>query len=159
MRVALYPGSFDPITLGHLDILERASKLFDRVIIAVANNTTKQPFIALGKRLELIREATQHLANVEVSHFEGLTVQFAKSCQAAVLIRGLRAVSDFEHEFQMFHMNQTLEKSLDSVILMASGPFQFLSSSLVREVAKFKGDISHAVPPNVAHYLNHEHPF
>lgn len=159
MRVALYPGSFDPITLGHMDILERASKLFDRVIIAVATNSNKKPFIALAKRLELIKEATQHLSNVEVSHFEGLTVQFAKSHQASVLIRGLRAISDFEHEFQMFHMNQVLEASLDTVMLMASTPFQFLSSSLVREVARFQGDIRHTVPENVATYLEKQHVF
>lgn len=158
MRVALYPGSFDPITLGHLDVIERASKLFDRLIIAVATNTKKAPYINASARIDLIKACTQHLKNVDVTEFNGLTIQFAKASQAQVIIRGLRAVSDFEFEFKMSQMNKSLDSSIETLFMMAGLDYQFLSSSLVKEVAQFGGDISKAVPAPVAEYLKQHHP-
>ena len=148
--VAIYPGSFDPITLGHLDIIERGVKLFDRVIVAVLCNPSKQPLFSQEKRMEQIRYCTSHLPNVEVDSFTGLTVDYAKHKQARVLLRGLRVLSDFEKELQMAHTNQTLWAGVETVFLATSKEYSFLSSSVVKEIAKFGGSISHLVPENVA---------
>ncbi len=148
--IAIYPGSFDPITLGHLDIIERGSRLFDQIIVAVLSNPSKQPLFSVEKRLEQIQKTTTHLANVEVDSFTGLTVEYAKLRQATVLLRGLRVLSDFEKELQMAHTNQTLWSGIETVFLATTKEYSFLSSSIVKEIAKFGGNVDHLVPDNVA---------
>ena len=148
--IAIYPGSFDPITLGHLDIIERGSKLFDRVVVAVLRNPGKTPLFTVEQRLRQIRTATQHLPQVEVDSFDGLTVDYANLIGAKVLLRGLRVMSDFEKELQMAHTNKTLSKEIETVFLATSTEHGFLSSSIVKEIAKFNGSIDHLVPAHVA---------
>jgi pantetheine-phosphate adenylyltransferase len=148
--IAIYPGSFDPITLGHLDIIERGARLFTMVIVAVLRNPNKAPLFTVQQRLEQIRLSTQHLANVNVDSFEGLTVKYAQMQGAQVLLRGLRAVSDFEVELQMAHTNKTLSTQIETVFLATSNEYSFLSSSVVKEVARFGGCVDHLVPPHVA---------
>ena len=148
--IAIYPGSFDPITLGHLDIIERGSKLFDSVIVAVLSNPSKQPLFSVTKRIEQISYCTKHLNNVEVDSFVGLTVDYAKLRQAGVLLRGLRVLSDFEKELQMAHTNKTLNHDLETVFLATAKEYSFLSSSVVKEIAQFGGLIDHLVSNNVA---------
>lgn len=148
--IAIYPGSFDPITLGHLDIIERGCRLFERVIVAVLRNPNKTPLFTEQKRLEQISSSTQHLPNLEVDCFDGLTVNYAQLRQAQVLLRGLRAVSDFEAELQMAHTNKTLSTQIETVFLATSNAHSFLSSSLVKEIAKFGGSVDHLVPQHVA---------
>jgi len=152
-RVAIYPGSFDPITFGHIDILERTVALFDRVVIALAVNLEIGPLFSLAERREMIREAIVHLPNVEVLESEGLMVDFARRQGAIALIRGLRAISDFEFEFQMALMNRKLAPRLNTVFLMPHDNYTYLNSTIVREVARFGGDVSQFVPPGVARRL------
>ncbi len=147
-RVAVYPGSFDPITRGHEDLVSRSLRFADQVIVAVAVNATKQPLFSPEERLALIREAVSHPA-VEVRSFEGLLVDFARRAGATVIVRGLRAVSDFEYEFQMALMNRNLEPALETVFLVPAFDLTYLSSSLVREVARYGGDVSQLVHPAV----------
>jgi pantetheine-phosphate adenylyltransferase len=148
--IAIYPGSFDPITLGHLDIIERGCQLFDQVIVVVFRNPNKSPLFSVPQRLEQIRQSTQHLSNLEIDSFAGLTVTYARLRNARVLLRGLRAVSDFEMELQMAHTNKTLSDEIETVFLATSNEYSFLSSSLVKEIAKFGGPVDHLVPPPVA---------
>ena len=148
--IAIYPGSFDPITLGHLDIIERGSRLFDHVIVAVLRNPDKSPLFTVQERVEQIRRCTPHLSNVEVDSFAGLTVEYARLKNAKVLVRGLRAVSDFEKELQMAHTNETLWDEIETVFLATSNEYSFLSSSVVKEIAKFGGSVDHLVPQQVA---------
>lgn len=148
--IAIYPGSFDPITLGHLDIIERGSRLFDHVIVAVLRNPDKSPLFTVQERVEQIRRCTPHLSNVAVDSFDGLTVEYARLKNAKVLLRGLRAVSDFEKELQMAHTNQTLWDEIETVFLATSNEYSFLSSSVVKEIAKFGGSVDHLVPQQVA---------
>jgi len=150
---ALYPGSFDPLTLGHLDLIERASRLFDGLQVAVLQNPLKQPAFPLERRLAQIREATAHLGGVEVGSFDGLTVAYARACGAGVILRGLRALSDFEFELQIAHTNKSLDPSLETLFLATAVRHSFLSSSVVKEVARFGGDGSHMVPEGVAQDL------
>jgi len=147
--LAIYPGSFDPITLGHLDVIERGTRLFERVVVAVLRNPNKKPLFTVAERIVQIQQATAHL-NVEVDSFDGLTVAYAKKRQAKVLLRGLRVLSDFEMELQMAHTNKTLSEDIETVFLATSNEHSFLSSSLVKEIAKFGGPIDHLVPPTVA---------
>ncbi|WP_013323404.1 pantetheine-phosphate adenylyltransferase [Gloeothece verrucosa] len=148
--IAIYPGSFDPITLGHLDIITRGGQLFERVIVTVSCNPNKNPLFPVEKRVEQIRQCTQHLTNVEVDSFTGLTVEYAKLRKANVLLRGLRVLSDFEKELQMAHTNVTLWDGIETVFLATAKEYSFLSSSIVKEIAKFGGSVSHLVPENVA---------
>ena len=147
-RIAVYPGSFDPVTKGHADLIRRSLAFSDRVVVAVAVNVSKQPLFTWEERVALIRETVQ-LPSVEVRSFEGLLVDFAKQVGATMLIRGLRAVSDFEYEFQMALMNRTLAPTLETVFLVPAFDLTYLSSSLVREVARFGGDVSALVDPVV----------
>jgi pantetheine-phosphate adenylyltransferase len=147
---ALYPGSFDPLTLGHLDLIERAERLFGSLVVAVLQNPSKQASFPLEQRLNQIRQATSHLERVEVSSFDGLTVDFARSCDAAVILRGLRAMSDFEFELQIAHTNRSLAAEVETLFLVTAAHHSFLSSSVVKEVARFGGDVRHMVPPGVA---------
>jgi len=148
--IAVYPGSFDPITLGHLDLIRRSSVLFEKIIVAVLRNPSKHPLFTVAKRIEQIRQCTQHLKNVEIDSFTGLTVDYAKMRQAGVLLRGLRAVTDFEQELQMAHTNKTLWAGVETLFLATATEYSFLSSSMVKEIARFGGPVDHLVPENVS---------
>ncbi|QEY31720.1 pantetheine-phosphate adenylyltransferase [Synechococcus sp. RSCCF101] len=150
---ALYPGSFDPLTLGHLDLIQRSTGLFDRVVVAVLRNPSKTPLFSLDERLRQIRQATAGLPGVEVGSFQGLTVDYARRCGATVILRGLRALSDFEFELQIAHTNRSLDAGIETLFMATSAHHSFLSSSVVKEVARFGGDVSHMVPAAVAHDL------
>jgi len=156
MRRAIYPGSFDPVTNGHLDVIERARKLFDEVIVAVAHNDEKQPLFSLEERLDLLRETAGRIANVRIAEFEGLLVDFAKAQNAGAVIRGLRAVSDFEFEFQMALMNRKLDAAVETIFLMPKEEYTYLSSRIVKEIARLGGDISSFVPACVAKALSRQ---
>ena len=154
MRRAIYPGSFDPITNGHLDVIERARKLFDEVVVAVAHNDEKQPLFSLKDRLDLLREAAGKIDNVRIAEFEGLLVEFARKEEAGAVIRGLRAVSDFEFEFQMALMNRKLDAAVETIFLMPKEEYTYLSSRIVKEIARLGGDVSGFVPACVAKALS-----
>ena len=149
MRVAIYPGSFDPITNGHLDIIERGSKVFDKLIVGVLVNIDKRGLFSIEERVELIKRVTSHLENVEVVSFNGLLVDLAKRNNARVILKGLRAVSDFEYEFQMALMNSQLDSEVETLFMTTSAANSFLSSSSVKQVAKFGGDIKGLVPDEI----------
>ncbi len=149
MKSAIYPGSFDPVTNGHLDVLRRACRIFDRVIVAVANNMSKTATFSDEERVQLIKENTKEMDQVEVVAFDGLIVALAKQLGAVALIRGLRAVSDFEHEFQMAQMNRHLDESIETVFLMPNENYFFTSSNLLKQVHQFTDRDTHLVPPNV----------
>lgn len=152
-KTAIYPGSFDPITKGHLDVLERASKMFDRVIIAVLKNSSKKSFLPVSDRVQLIKDSIEGLDNVEVDSFEGLTVEYAQSKGANFLIRGLRAVSDFEYELQLCQTNSAIAPDIDTVFLTTKPKYNFISSSIVKELSDFGTDVSKFVPKSVVEYL------
>ncbi len=149
MNKAVYPGSFDPVTYGHLDIIERAAAVFDEVNVAVVVNPSKNPLFSLSERVELIRMCTQHLPNVTVSQFEGLLVNYVERQGARVIIKGLRAISDFEYEFQMALMNRKQNPRIETLFMMTSGKYSYLSSSLVKEVLRLGGCVRDLVPPIV----------
>ena len=149
MRRAIYPGSFDPVTNGHLDVIERARKLFDEVIVAVAVNDQKQPFFTLAERLELLVATIGNLDGVQIGPLDGLLVNFAVQQEATAVVRGLRAVSDFEFEFQMALMNRKLEARVETIFLMPKEEYTYLSSRIVKEIARLGGDIAKFVPPPV----------
>ena len=153
MKIAVYPGSFDPITKGHLDILKNAASIFDKVIIAVAHNGEKKGFLSVEERVELIKKSIPHLENVEVDSFEGLTIEYAKKHNAEVLIRGLRAVSDFEYEMQLSQTNSALCENIKTVFLITKPKYNFISSSTIKEILSNGGDISKFVPEAVNKYL------
>jgi len=153
MRRAIYPGSFDPVTNGHVDVVERARKLFDEVIVAVAHNDEKQPLFPLPERLDLLQQTVGKMENVRIAQFHGLLVDFAAAQEASAVIRGLRAVSDFEFEFQMALMNRKLESSVETIFLMPKEEYTYLSSRLVKEIARLGGDVSKFVPDLVAKAL------
>ncbi|MBQ2984775.1 MAG: pantetheine-phosphate adenylyltransferase [Candidatus Gastranaerophilales bacterium] len=152
-KIALYPGSFDPITNGHLDVLERASRMFDMVVIAVSNNSEKNSFLTTEQRVDLIKGATKNMENVKVDSFSGLTVEYARQIGAKFLIRGLRTMTDFEYEFQLCQTNQVLAAEIDTVFLSTKPENNFISSSMVKELSKYQADISKLVPENVVEYL------
>ena len=149
MKIGIYAGSFDPITLGYLDIIKRASRITKKLIIAVLNNNAKKPAFSVEERLELIRKVTKDIPNVEVMSFSGLTVDFAREQNANVLIRGLRAVTDFEYELQIAQLNHKLNPDLDTIFLTTSVEYSYLSSSIVKEIASYGGDITQFVPQEV----------
>jgi pantetheine-phosphate adenylyltransferase len=148
-NVAIYPGSFDPLTNGHLDVIARASKLVDRLIVAVLTNTQKSPLFNVAERLEIIREATAALSNVEVEGFGGLLVEYAAQKSATIIVRGIRAISDYENELQMALLNRRMRPELETVFLMASEEYSFVSSRMVREITQLGGDVTSFVPPVV----------
>jgi pantetheine-phosphate adenylyltransferase len=152
-RVALYPGSFDPITNGHVDIILRGARLFPRIVVAVLENPKKTPLFSVGERIEMIREIFRGQPGIEAVPFHGLLVRFAEEQGARIVIRGLRAVSDFEYEFQMALMNQTLDPQLETLFMAPSSPYTFLSSSLVKEVFGLGGQVGGLVPPVVERRL------
>lgn len=153
---AIYPGTFDPLTNGHLDLLTRAARMFDRVVLAIAASPGKNTLFTLDERVALAQTATQHLPNVEVVGFSELMAHFAQRQQANILVRGLRAVSDFEYELQLAKMNAHLMPTLESVFLMPSEQWSFISSSLVKEVARHGGDVSHFLPGPIADALRNK---
>ena len=150
MRHCIYPGTFDPITCGHLDVLGRAARLFDQVTVAVAHNPGKDPLFSPDQRIAMIRANVQDWANVRVTEFSGLLVDFVVAEKADAIIRGLRALSDFEFEFNMALMNRHLKPEVETIFVMPNEQFSYTSSSLVKQVAKYGGDVGHFVPPNVA---------
>lgn len=156
-RIAVYPGTFDPITLGHLDIIERASNLFDKLIIAIAVNSEKQPLFSKSGRLDMIQKSVQHIPNVEVDEFSNLLVEYAEKVEAAAIIRGIRALSDYEYEFKMALMNRSLNEKITTLFLVAHQKYTHLSSSLVREVAHLGGNVNDLVPSNVADKLKQKY--
>ncbi len=152
---AMYPGTFDPITLGHEDLVKRASELFDRVVVAIASNTgSKTPMFSVDERVEMATAALAHIENVEVARYDGLTVDFARENGLRVIVRGLRAVSDFEYEFQLANMNRHLTEEVETAFLTPTEKYTFISSSLVREVAQLGGDIGEFVSPEVEKALS-----
>lgn len=153
MKTAIYPGSFDPITKGHLDVLERAASMFDKVIIAVLDNTKKKCLLTTKERVDLIKKSTSYLKNVEVDSFDGLTIEYARKKNATILIRGLRAVTDFEYEMQLSQMNSTLAPEVNTIFLITKPEFNFISSSAIKEIVMMKGEISEFVPKVVRDFL------
>lgn len=149
MTTAIYPGSFDPVTVGHLDIIKRAARLFDNVIVAVLVNMEKKPWFTIDERMSLLKKATESIPNVEIAGFDGLLVDFASQRKASAIVKGLRAVSDFEYEFQMALTNRKLDDSLETVFLTSSAENMFLSSSIVKQVGLLGGDISTFVPDGI----------
>ena len=147
--IALYPGSFDPITNGHLDLIQRGSRLFDRLIVSILQNESKQPLFSVEERVEMLREVICEYPNVEVDSFDGLLVDHAAARSATVILRGIRAISDYEYELQMALMNRRLRPDVETVFMMASESFSFLSSRMVKEVSALGGDIAGLAPPNV----------
>ena len=156
MKCAVYPGSFDPVTLGHMDIIKRASSLFDRLIIAVLNNRAKTPLFSVEERVKMLEEVTKDLPNVEVKSFGGMTVDFARECGANALVRGLRAITDFEYELQIAQLNRVMDPDIDTVFLTTNLKYAYLSSSSVKEVAVYGGDISHFVTPYVENEVHNK---
>ena len=149
MKIAIYPGTFDPITYGHIDVIERAAEIFDTVIVAVARNSGKQPLMTMDERVALIKAVVKKYRNVKVDSFQGLLVEYARKKKAKAIVRGLRAVSDFEYEFQMALTNRKIDGDVTTVFLMPHEKYTYLNSTIVREIALYGGDISQFVPPIV----------
>ncbi|MFJ7825064.1 pantetheine-phosphate adenylyltransferase [Psychrobacillus sp. NPDC096623] len=156
-KIAVVPGSFDPITNGHLDIIKRGASIFGEVYVVVLNNSSKNPLFSVEERIHLIEEATSHLPNVKVQTFSGLLIDYAESVSASAIIRGLRAVSDFEYEMQITSMNRVLNDKIETFFIMTKNQYSFLSSSIVKEVARYGGNIEELVPPHVERALNEKY--
>ena len=150
MKTAIYPGSFDPVTLGHIDVIKRASKLFDHLIIGVLNNRAKTPLFSVEERVKMLEDVTSYLPNVEVRSFGGLLVDFVHQCRADVIVRGLRAITDFEYELQMAQTNRVIAPDIDTIFLTTNLKYSYLSSSIVKEIAGYQGDISEFLHPAIA---------
>ncbi|RPI06283.1 MAG: pantetheine-phosphate adenylyltransferase [Ignavibacteriae bacterium] len=157
MKIAIYPGTFDPVTYGHLDILERALKLFEKVVITIARNTAKNPLFTEQERIALLKQVTKRYRHVEVNSFEGLLVKYVQKRNAICVVRGLRAMTDFEYELQMALMNRKLDENMETVFLMPNEKYTYLSSNFVREIARLGGDVSKFVPPVVLKALRQKH--
>lgn len=155
-KIAIYPGSFDPITKGHLDILERACKMFDKVIIAVLKNSSKKSYLPVEDRVKLIKQSVKDIKNTDVAYFEGLTVEYAKKMGAKFLIRGLRAVSDFEYEMQLSQANMSIAPDIGTVFLITKPEYNFISSGIVKELASYGEDVSKFVPKSVSDYFKNK---
>jgi len=153
MKTIVYPGTFDPITNGHIDLIERASKLFDKIIVSIASSKKKSPLFTIEERISLATECLSHLPNIEIKGFDYLLVNFVKDCNGDAVMRGLRAVSDFEYEFQLANMNRALSPDVESIFLTPAEKFSYISSSLVREISSLQGDVTKFVPANVADAL------
>jgi pantetheine-phosphate adenylyltransferase len=154
VRIAVYPGSFDPTTNGHLDIIKRSAKLVDKLIVGVLKNNSKQPLFSTDERVELLKKLTKDMENVEVDSFSGLLVDFLKEKNATIIVRGFRAVSDFEYELQIAQTNYSLDNNIETICLITRVEYSFLSASIVKEVAMYGGDISKMVPEETAVYMN-----
>ena len=156
MKIALYPGSFDPVTLGHLDIIERSAKLYDKVVVGVLTNRKKTPVFTAQERVDMLKKVTKKFSNIEVEAFDGLLVDFAIQKNAHVIIKGLRAVSDFEYEFQMALTNYQLDPDIETLFMATRTNYSYLSSSIVREVASFGGSIEKLVPDEILEEITHK---
>lgn len=152
-RIAVYPGSFDPVTYGHLDIIQRAARQYDRLIVAVLNNSSKNPLFTVEERKVLLAEVTKDLPNVEIDSFRDLLVRFMRMKNASVIVRGIRSVTDFEYELQLASTNHMLDDGIDTVFMMTNPKYSYLSSSIVKEIAYFQGDVAKLVPPFVEQEL------
>ncbi len=150
MKKAIYPGSFDPLTYGHIDMIRRASRMVDELVVAVLINSAKKPLFSINERVSMIEESFPDLSNIKVTSFEGLTAEFARNAGADIIVRGLRAVTDFEYELQIAQTNRVISPQLDTIFLTTSLEYAYLSSTIVREVASYGGDISKFVPPHIA---------
>ena len=159
MKAAIYPGSFDPMTYGHLDIIKRAANIFDELTVSVLNNKAKTPLFSVEERVKILQEAVKDLPNVKVESFSGLLVDYAKAKDVHVVIRGLRAITDFEYELQLSQANNAMNNELKTVFLITKPEYNFISSSMVREILINKGDISQFVPPVVCEFLTSKHGF
>ncbi|UHA73989.1 pantetheine-phosphate adenylyltransferase [Paenibacillus sp. 481] len=148
-RIAVYPGSFDPVTLGHIDIIQRAAKQFDKLIVAVLNNLSKNPLFTVEERKELLRQTTSHIPNVEIDSFRDLLVNYMDDKQGHVIVRGIRSVTDFEYELQLASTNQKLNPRVETIFMMTNPKYSYLSSSMVKEIARFKGEVVELVTPEV----------
>lgn len=157
MRIAVYPGSFDPITNGHLDIIRRAARLYDRVVVGVLNNSGKNPVFTPEERVDMIKSVTEDLNNVEVDCFTGLLVDFVKEKSASVIIKGLRTVTDFEYEFQMALLNKALNPEYETMFMMTDSKYSYISSSMVKELAGFKGDLTGLVPAGIINKIQEKY--
>ncbi|MDD6309371.1 MAG: pantetheine-phosphate adenylyltransferase [Clostridia bacterium] len=149
MKTAVYPGSFDPVTNGHIDIIERSAQIFDKVYVAILQNSSKHPLFSVTERKELLQRVTKHISNVEVVSFSGLLVDFVQEKNASVIVKGLRAVSDFEYEFQMALTNRQLSQNIETMFMMTSAQYQYLSSSIVKEIASFHANLDGLVPKEI----------
>lgn len=149
MKTAIYPGSFDPVTLGHYDIIERSSKIFDKLIVGVLNNSAKSPLFSVEERVNMLKDVTSHFPNVEVQSFAGLLIDFVRSNDANVIVRGLRAITDFEYELQLAQMNRVIAPEIDTLFLTTNLKYAYLSSSMAKEVAMYGGDISSFLSPEI----------
>lgn len=158
-RLAVYPGSFDPLTNGHVDIIERGGRLFDRIVVAILTNRDKSPLFAVEERVAMAREVFKEQSNVEIDTFDGLLVDFAEQREASVIVRGLRAISDFEYETQMALMNRRLNSSIETVFMMPAEPYTYLSSRLVKEVFELGGSVDGLVPSSIKARLSEKHTF
>jgi len=156
MKTIVYPGTFDPITNGHIDLVERAARLFDKVVIGIASSQRKSPLFSIDERIQLASEALAHVPNIEIRGFDYLLVNFVNDCGADAIMRGLRAVSDFEYEFQLANMNRALSPEVESIFLTPAERFSYISSSLVREISSLDGDVSKFVPTNVVEALSNK---
>lgn len=150
MKTAIYPGSFDPVTLGHFDIIERSSKIFDKLIVGVLKNSAKSPLFSVEERVKMLRDVTSHFSNVEVQSFDGLLIDFVRGNHANVIVRGLRAITDFEYELQLAQMNRVIAPEIDTLFLTTNLKYAYLSSSMAKEVAMYGGDISSFLAPEIA---------
>ena len=156
MKTIVYPGTFDPITNGHIDLVERAARLFDKVVIGIASSQRKSPLFSIDERIQLASDALAHVPNIEIRGFDYLLVNFVNDCGADAIMRGLRAVSDFEYEFQLANMNRALSPEVESIFLTPAERFSYISSSLVREISSLDGDVSKFVPANVVEALSNK---
>lgn len=156
MKRAVYPGSFDPVTKGHLDIIERAATIVDELVVGVLNNNVKTPLFSVEERVNMLIDVTRHIPNARVEAFSGLSVEFVKKCNASFIVRGLRAVTDFEYELQMAQTNRSIDREVDTLFLTTALNYAYISSTIVKEVASYGGDISGFVPPSVVEQVYHK---
>lgn len=157
MRIAVYPGSFDPVTNGHLDIIERSSRVFDKVVVGVLNNSGKSPLFSAHERVEMLKSVTGHMQNVEIDSFSGLLVDFVKMKNASVIVKGLRTVGDFEYEFQMALLNKALNPEYETMFMMTDSKYSYISSSMVKELAGFHGNLTGLVPAQIISKINQKY--
>lgn len=157
MRIAVYPGSFDPVTNGHLDIIRRSANVFDKVVVGVLNNTGKKPLFSIEERVEMLKEVTRDLDNVEIDSFTGLLVDFVKKKKASVIVKGLRTVMDFEYEFQMALLNKALNPEYETIFMMTNSKYSYISSSMVKELAGFHGNLTGLVPAEIINKINQKY--